>query len=358
MTDLVHLNTDAESLNSAYRRSLVRHVTKPETPTRPSRFPTHVSLAFRVAVSATMLAILFVRIPKEDLGELWPTWNLSYLFWFSSALVVTAIAFLLSVIRWHHVTRGLGLDISIKRLTTHYLAGQFVGNFLPTTIGGDVLRVSRVGNETSDRPAAFASVVIERLTGWVVLPVLTLGALVVNRGLLEQGPARFALSLATIILVLLTAIVYLAEHPRVGGKVIGDSAIREALGAVHLELGTLRRRPRAAFQLLGVSVAYQAMLVLATGLAGAAIGIRPGPTAWLAFAPMVFIIQMLPTIGGLGVRETALVLFLGSYGVSDVEAVKLGLMLYLLNLVVSLTGAPSFAMGPRPAHVAEHGAVM
>jgi hypothetical protein len=100
------------------------------------------------------------------------------------------------------------------------------------------------------------------------------------------------------------------------------------------------------------------MLILATGLAGAAIGIRPGPTAWLAFAPMVFIIQMLPTIGGLGVREAALVLFLGTYGVSEVEAVKLGLMLYLLNLVVSLTGAPSFAMGPRSAPVSEHRAVM
>jgi glycosyltransferase 2 family protein len=90
------------------------------------------------------------------------------------------------------------------------------------------------------------------------------------------------------------------------------------------------------------------MLVIATAFAAAAIGIRPGPTAWLAFVPMVLIVQVLPiSIGGLGLREGALVFFLSPYGVSDGEAVLLGLVLYLLNLIASLAGAPSFAVGNR-----------
>ncbi len=62
----------------------------------------------------------------------------------------------------------------LGHLLNYYLAGQFVSNVLPTTIGGDVLRVSRLSRENGEPPASFASVVLERLTGWLVLPAADL----------------------------------------------------------------------------------------------------------------------------------------------------------------------------------------
>jgi hypothetical protein len=47
------------------------------------------------------------------------------------------------------------------------------------------------------------------------------------------------------------------------------------------------------------------------------------------------------------VREGAFVLFLTPLGVSTEQAIALGLLLYLLNLGVSLLGAPAFAVGGR-----------
>jgi glycosyltransferase 2 family protein len=47
------------------------------------------------------------------------------------------------------------------------------------------------------------------------------------------------------------------------------------------------------------------------------------------------------------VREGAFVLFLGPLGVAQQEAIALGFLLYLLNLGVSLLGAPAFAAGGR-----------
>ena len=65
--------------------------------------------------------------------------------------------------------------------------------------------------------------------------------------------------------------------------------------------------------------------------------------------PAVAILQVLPfpTIGGLGVREGALVLFLGPLGVSQSQAIALGLVVYGINLTVSLLGAPAFAVGRK-----------
>ncbi len=67
----------------------------------------------------------------------------------------------------------------------------------------------------------------------------------------------------------------------------------------------------------------------------------------------MLIAQVLPIgISGLGVREGAFVIFLTPFGVPAEQAVALGLLLYLLNLVASLLGAPAFAVGGRrgPSH--------
>jgi uncharacterized membrane protein YbhN (UPF0104 family) len=311
-------------------------------------------LVARVGVSVAMLALLISRVPAGELHELWPRWTPWTVLDLAGAVVATAAAFCVAAARWYEVSATLGLSASLPRLLQHYLAGQFVGNFLPTTIGGDVLRVGRLGRDCGDRPGAFASVVIERLTGWLVLPVLTLTALVADRGLLGPAGGRIALVVAVTTLSVLFGIVYAAEHPRLGGRVLGDTSVRRYLGAVHTGLALYRRHPAAAGRLLVVAMGYQLLLVSATATAAAAIGIRPGFGAWLAFAPMVMIVQVLPvTIGGLGVREGALVVFLGAHGVDHAAAVSLGIVLYLLNLLVSLLGAPSFAVGggtrPVPA---------
>ena len=58
------------------------------------------------------------------------------------------------------------------------------------------------------------------------------------------------------------------------------------------------------------------------------------------------------SVSGLGVREGTLVILLAPLGVSSGQAVAFGLLLYGMNMVVSLLGAPAFAVGPRPARVA------
>ena len=102
--------------------------------------------------------------------------------------------------------------------------------------------------------------------------------------------------------------------------------------------------------MLVAGFAYQLALVLAAVAAAQALGLKDaGLTALLAFFPAVAIAQVLPlpTISGLGVREGAFVLFLGPLGVAQEQAIALGLLLYLLNLGVSLLGAPAFAAGGR-----------
>lgn len=313
-------------------------------------------LVLRASVSVALLVVLVRRIEAPAILSRLDDAEWS---WLAGALVLTLAGIVLSALRWRQVLTALGLPTRLRTLCAHHLAGLFVGNFLPSTIGGDVLRVSRLSAANGERPDTFASVVLERLTGWLVLPVLTLASMVVNPGLGRLGTASaVAFGLATGTLVLLAVVVVLLASPRLGGLVTGSAGWQRFAGAVHLGLDRLRHHPGAALTVLGAGVAYQLMVVMASILAARAIGLDVSITAALAFVPAVAIAQVLPiSLGGLGVREGAFVLFLGPLGVPAASAVALGLLVYGLNLVVSLLGAPAFALGAGgPAPVQPVGA--
>jgi glycosyltransferase 2 family protein len=308
-------------------------------------------LALRLLGSLAMLAVLVWQAPDFEADKLVPEWRASTPWWLFGASAFTLGAIVLSSMRWQAVLTALGVRSHLGGLIKHYLAGQFVSNVLPTTIGGDVLRVSRLSKENGETPASFASVVLERLTGWLILPVLTYIGFVVNPGLTHLGTATsVALSLASATLVLLVVLLLLVASHRFGAKFGGNEGWRRFAGAVHLGLERLRHHPGAAFNVLAVGFAYQLALVVAALFAAKAVGmgVEVGPTALLAFFPAVAIAQVLPVgISGLGIREGAFALFLSPLGVPTEQAVALGLLLYLLNLGVSLLGAPAFAFGGR-----------
>ena len=140
--------------------------------------------------------------------------------------------------------------------------------------------------------------------------------------------------------------------PRLGGRLAGNKGWLRFVGAVHLGMDRFRRHPAAALGVLAVSCAYQLTVVVASWMAAHALGLHVGITVLLAFVPAVAIAQVIPiSVGGLGLREGAFVLFLHPLGVSSSQAIALGLLVYGMNLTVSLLGAPAFAVGPRQARV-------
>jgi hypothetical protein len=308
-------------------------------------------LVLRLAISAVMLGVLLWRVPRFSADELLPDWNSDTALFLSLAAALTLAGIVLSTLRWGTVLSALGQPAKLRRLLSYNLAGLFVSNVLPTTIGGDVLRVSRLSKENGESAASFASVVLERLTGWLVLPVITLVGLLVNPGLRHLGNAtRVAVALSIGTLVALVGVLAGVASRRFGSRVTGSDGWRSFAAAVHLGMARLRRHPAAAINVLIVGFAYQLVLVLAALMAAKAVGmsVAVGPTALLAFFPAVLIAQVLPiSISGLGVREGAFVLFLTPLGVPTQQAIAHGLLLYLLNVAVSLLGAPAFAIGGR-----------
>ncbi len=309
-------------------------------------------LVARLVISALLLWVLVTKI-----GSSWyeaiPDPTAHTFLWLAGALLLTLAGVVLSAARWSAVLQALGQHPPFRRLLSLYFAGQFMGNVLPSTIGGDALRVSRLSKETGEGPTTFASVVLERLTGWLVLPVMTLVGLAVNPGLRELGRASaVAFGVAAGTLLLLAAVLLLTARR---GEVIEEKldqieGWRRFTSAVRFGIQRLVHQPAATARILATGFTYQLILIGSALMAARALNLPSGagPTALLAFVPAVLTAQVLPiSISGLGVREGLFVLFLAPLGVPRSQAVALGLLLYLLNLVVSLLGAPAFAAGNR-----------
>jgi len=202
----------------------------------------------------------------------------------------------------------------------------------------------------SRKKAAFASVIFERLSGWLVLPMFTFVGLALNPPLAGLGASSAtAITLAGITLATFGGLLYAVGHSATGRWLEGRTGIGRYLNAMHLALDALKAQPRAAVRLLVASVVYQLTVLLAVGCATEAMGIdEVGFTALLAFFPAVLMLQVLPLgIGGLGVREASLVFFLTAIGAPEEQAFSLGLLIGLLILLCSLPGLPAVLLGNR-----------
>ncbi len=317
-----------------------------------------VVLIVRIVLSAAMLGVLLWRVPDFDASELVPDWRPASALWLIAAVALTGLSVVMSALRWQQVLHSLDAPAPLGRLTSMYFAGQFVSNVLPSTIGGDVLRVARLSRDNGMPTTSFASVVIERLTGWLVLPVMSLVGFAINRGFFRgESAGGVAVAIDVGALIGLVGLLWAASNPKMLGRFDGRADWGRFLGAVHLGVDNLRRHRADATNVALAGVAFQGALVLAAFCAARVIGIdEAGITFMLAFIPVVLMLQVLPiALSGLGIREASLVLFLSPLGVPHAQAIAFGLALYLLNLLVSLVGAPAFAMGGgsrRPEPVA------
>jgi uncharacterized membrane protein YbhN (UPF0104 family) len=319
----------------------------PGEPAIERRSPTLWKVALRLLLSAVFLAVLITR--GRDIGDSIPTdHGLRTALLLSAAVLTMLLGIVLSAWRWQEVLLVFDARVSIRTLTGHHLAGQFVGNVLPSTIGGDVLRVARLGKTVGSTTTAFASVVLERLSGMLALPLLVVVGFAFRPSLLHADHAWFALVVAAITLSVLGLILLAAGHPSVAGRFARNENWTRFIGAVFQGIDRGRRDPRRIAGVLVAALAYQVTIVGTYLLIFRALDAHVPIAAAFAFVPAVSMLQALPiSFGGLGVREGALVLFRHGLGVTSGVATTAGLLWYGSLVIVSMLGAPIVAIGQR-----------
>jgi len=140
--------------------------------------------AARGAGSILALALLAVLIQEQGDGQLFSALRRVSISYFLLAVVALVISRMFAAARWHILLRSAGVSGSFYRSVMLTFTGNFSSNFLPTTIGGDVVRLGGAMQLGYDRAICLASLVVDRLIGMAgmalalplgLVPVFSLG---------------------------------------------------------------------------------------------------------------------------------------------------------------------------------------
>jgi uncharacterized protein (TIRG00374 family) len=251
--------------------------------------------------------------------------------------------------RWRILHAQGGSRIGILPAVSVYLQSGFLGAAIPSGMGGDVIRARLVAPDGGTFRHAISSVILERLLGTVAL------VLVAAVGLAAFGPRESwasavpALVVGTAFVALGVALVLAPPVParvldRVGGA---PRAILAFLLDVHERVRGYSRVPGVLALSFAIAVGQQVLLTGINWVLALALHIPITLTSMLWMWPIVMLAVRLPiSIQGFGVREALLLGFFGSIGLPQEQAVVLGLLSGLLDLLFLGLGGLLWAAAP------------
>lgn len=263
--------------------------------------------------------------------------------WFLLAVAIMLGTVPLMALRWKWLLAAQGVHDSLPWLTRAYLVSYAAGQVLPTSIGGDAVRIveatRRHGGRAGDQTAI---VLLERALGGAATLLLGAIGFVLAIGRYDVS-AYIWIEGAFVLGAVVLGIVFFARSARpvlaLVRPLLTRLRLERPLRAFYDGVHHFRGHPKVLLGAFAYTTALQAVRVLAIWAAARAVGIELGPRIYYVMGPLFFLVLLVPfTLNGIAVREAFFISFLGSVGVSENAAFSAGFVFFLVTVAVALPG--------------------
>jgi len=291
----------------------------------------------KVCLSLGLLALLLKQVGWQQTLATLRDARLPYL---AMAFVLYLVGIVVRAYRWQVLLNALRMDIPLAKLTALYFVGTFFSNFLPTGIGGDVVRVYELSKESRRPIESVGTVLLDRATGLLVLFLIAFMALLFSYQLIAPNVAAAILVLC------------LGSWAGLGLILRRDWLERWGLLRIMAKIKQLRELyesvyacgPKAIGGALAISFVFNALLIAVNYLIALSLGVKIPLWCFLLFVPLISFLLVLPvSLSGLGVREGGYVYLFAQAGVSAPLALAMSLLFYALNVATGLIGGVLYA---------------
>lgn len=300
----------------------------------------------KILVSGGLLYLLLSRV---DLNRLWLVARTASLSWLATALALYFLMVLVSAWRWGLLLGAQHIEIGLGTLTNSFLVATFFNNFLPSNIGGDVIRIRDTARPAGSKTLATTVVLLDRGIGLLgLLFVAAFGATIAARRSEAIGPIGPGLLWAGFAGGSVLAAVPLLMPSAVGRllrplSTLHQEWVSERIVRLTDALGKFRRAPGALLQCALGAIVVQGLLVGFYAAIARALRI-PIPVAHLAIlVPLSFVIQMVPlSVNGFGIREATFGLYFTRLHLPLESALALSFIGAALVMLFSTSGAVAY----------------
>lgn len=299
--------------------------------TGPVRIATALILVALV-LSVVDLSVVASALVQSDLGYLVPVIGLAL----ADRYVMAH--------KWAVLLQARGVPLRTTRAFGIYLVSSFAGNFLPSSIGADAVRLANTTMGVGRMDEVTASILLEKALGLLAMAVLaSAGLAVLVSGGQEQFNGLFV-GVSAITAGLLVALVISFQESlyRLAIRTTArwsESKPVQFLASAHAAYVDSIRHRRALGYFFIVSVIEHGIIAVINLLAALALGWDIPLIYFIALVPVSGVLEMIPvSIGGLGVAEGAYVVLFGLAGVSPEDAVALALYLRITGMIALAPG--------------------
>src|ERR1700712_899148 len=310
--------------------------------------------AIKILISA---ALLYFSLRKVDLDDLISRLNVGSLGWIALAIAVLFLQIFIGVLRWREISSECGAPIGVRQGMRFNLIGTFFNQTLPSSIGGDAVRLWLVARGGAGWRAATYFIFVDRAIGLIALAIIIVASLPWSYRLIDDPHGRSALLLVD----------FAALSAGAGFLILGRLRwpwLKGGWGTHHLHACSVianrvifsrDRGPKLA--VLSLTVHVLAAVIAWCVVRSIAAPVLCGQIFQLI--PPVMLITMLPiSIAGWGVREATMGLAFGYAGLVTNEGVNVSLLFGAVYFIVGAIGglvwvfsAEKAAKGAKPIEV-------
>jgi glycosyltransferase 2 family protein len=297
------------------------------------------------ALTTVVILVLIVR--SIDLQQVFNVLQKTRMDYLAAALLLQFGSTAVAAYRWQMIMQNLNFGQNFTFYGRSYFKGMFFNQGLPTSIGGDAVKVLDVASLGFRKRDALYGVMVDRIIGLGALMSLTLIAYLISPKLLPMQVHRPIMLLLTTGAVgfmgifILSYVDWLKRYPKLAILTL----ISERL---HVALSSHR------FELVAASLLIPSLALLGFFATGWALGLRYSLMTYFAIVPPALVLTIIPiSIAGWGVREGALVGLFSLIGADKTMVLMMSLLYGLTLIVVSFPGLVSYLKGRH--HSIKHG---
>src|SRR5262245_28922920 len=306
----------------------------------------YLSACLKTVISLGLLALLFSRL---DVGRLWAAARQASSSWLLAALALYGLMVATATWRWRILLAAQNVRLPFRSLTSSFLVATFFNNFLPSNIGGDVVRVTDTAAAMGSKTMAATVVLLDRCLGLLGLVlVAALGATAAGSRLADGGPIPAPLLWVGFAVALVFAAPAVWK-PQLYARVLSPLRrlhpewVDERLARLTAVLTRCSAAPGALAGCFAGAIVVQAVLVGFYLAIAHSLRIPIGFSELAVIVPISFVVQMLPvSMNGFGIREATFGFYFTRLGLPLESALLVSFLGAALVMLFSLSGAVAY----------------
>ncbi len=248
----------------------------------------------------------------------------------------------LSSFRWKVLLTAHKITVSTPKLFSFYLVGMFFNNFMPTSIGGDVVKGYDLYKHTQKGKESITTVFLERYTGIIALLLIGLLSLIFIHSILHNYLVATLMLGMTLAFILGTIMITNRFIKKLSINIASKFKIKKlekVITEIYETFGRYKHHKDSFINAILLSIIIQVMNVFVYVALSYSLDIKVPLGLFFLFIPVITLISMMPiSVNGLGVREATNVYLFAQVGVGSSHALSLSLSWFFMVSVISLLG--------------------